>query len=254
MAVARKQESVLASLSELREIEEQRVADERAAVEAAELAVTAAREAEARRKEEAIAATARAEHDAKLAIEHARLAAEREARLKIEATEAAERTRQQAVLAETRFAQEMELRRAEVARKRPTWMVAVTAVAMLAAFALIYVAIDRTRASEQAKEREQVAKLQQKEMRRELDELTTQFSLLETELTSLSAKTTKALDDLAKADTEAKRKSLAEEIRQNQAREREIRHKQELIEIERTKKKRKEEIKVPQKCLDNAVC
>jgi uncharacterized membrane protein len=212
------------------------------------------RRASAWRAEEALAAKARAEHEAKLAVEHARLDAEREARLKIEATEAAERTRQQAVLAEVRLAQEMELRRAEVAKKRPTWMVAVTAIAMLAAFALIYVAIDRTQAFEQAKERERVAKVQQREMRRELDELTTQFSALETELTSLSAKTTKALDELAKADTAAKKQAIAEEIRQNQAREREIRRKQELIRIEREKKAKGDGVHMDPKCLHNALC
>ena len=59
---------MLTSLSELRAIEEQRIADERAATQVAELARIAAREADARAKAAAEAARQREEFEAKLAI------------------------------------------------------------------------------------------------------------------------------------------------------------------------------------------
>jgi len=255
MAVARKQEhSVLASLSELRAIEEERIADERAAVHAAELARVAAREAEQHARDQAAAAKQREEHEAKLAIETARLEAEREARLKIEAAEAAERTRQQAILAETRLAQEMELRRAEVAKQRPTWMVAVTVVATLAAFALIYVAIERTRAGEEAKERERIAIQQEREMRHELDELSTTLANLQRELGILSAKTNKAMDDLAAADNAAKVAAAKAEIDRLRAKERELRRQQEDAAERKRKLERGRPIKVDDKCLKESIC
>jgi hypothetical protein len=255
MAVARQTEhSVLTSLSELRAIEEERVADERAAVQAAHLARIAAREAEERALADAAAAKIREMHEAALAIEQAKVEAEREARLKIEATEAAERTRQQAILAETRLAQEMELRRAEVAKKRPTWMVAVTAVAILAAFALIYVAIDRTRTSEQAKERARIAMAQEREMRHQLEELTTSLVSLQGELDTLSGRTNKAIDDLAKADNAAQAAAAKKEIDRLRAEERGIRQRQEQIRIDKERIERKKKIKLDEKCLTQAIC
>jgi hypothetical protein len=256
MAVARKQDqSVLASLSELREIEEQRVADERAAERAVALAQIAAREAEAAARADAIAAQRRAEHEATLAVEHARLAAEREARLRIEATEAAERTRQQAILAESRLAQELELRRAEVARKRPTWMVAVTAAATLAAFVLIYVAIDRTKASEDARQRERVAVQQKRDMKHQLEELSASLASLQGDLDALSTKTLAALDDLAKAKgreaeaaAAAKVKRLDDEARALKAKRDKLREERERI--ENTPKP----VKIDPKCLTQSIC
>src|SRR3954464_10397781 len=51
--------------------------------------------------------------------------------MRVESAEAAERQRQQAALEQQRLQQEMELRRAEVAKKRPTWMLAVTGIALV---------------------------------------------------------------------------------------------------------------------------
>ena len=140
----------MSSLAELRAIEEERVAAERAALAAAdetrkrdiELAVQRQRDLEARQLQ--------TERDAVLALEHARVAAEREVRMRAELVEAAERARHQAGLDEQRLTQEMELRRAEVARKRPTWMVAVTALALVSGVASSAFAIDRQRAMDDA--------------------------------------------------------------------------------------------------------
>src|ERR1041384_2324013 len=123
----RSEGSLVASLGELRAIEDQRIADERAGgrgrggrqprreVEAARLA--AVREAEAAR----LAAV----REAELAAERERAAAEREVRLRIEAEEAAARARHQIALDQQRLVEEIALRREVARRQRPRWMIAV---------------------------------------------------------------------------------------------------------------------------------
>ena len=80
----------------------------------------------------------------------------------------AERTRQQAILAESR-SPELELRAPEVARKRDVDG-AVTAAATLAAFVLIYVAIDRTERPRCATARARRG-AQKRDMKHQLEEL-----------------------------------------------------------------------------------
>src|SRR5215467_5692495 len=111
----KRENSVLFSLRELRQIEESRVQEEEHAVRSAEEArVMAQQEADRKRREEE-EARIRAERDHLRSIEEAKVAAEREARLRVESAEAGERARQQAALDQSRLQQEMELRRAEVA-------------------------------------------------------------------------------------------------------------------------------------------
>src|SRR6187549_3033410 len=145
----KRENSVLFSLRELRQIEENRVQEEEHAVRSAEETRRAAAEAAERARHEAEQAKIREERDAALAIETARENAEREARMRVESAEATERQRQQAALEQQRLQQEMELRRAEIAKKRPTWMLAVTALALVAAVGLVFFAIQRMRASEE---------------------------------------------------------------------------------------------------------
>src|ERR1043165_6694562 len=149
MAQGEKREnSVLFSLRELRQIEENRVQEEAHAVKSAEEARIRAKEEAERRKREEEEAKIQAERDHQRQIEEARVAAEREARMRVEAGEAAERQRHQAALEQSRLQQEMELRRAEVAKKRPTWMLAVTGIALVGAVGLIFFAVNRMRESE----------------------------------------------------------------------------------------------------------
>src|SRR4051812_45573044 len=84
----RREGSIVQSLSELRDIERQRIADERAAIQRAEAARIAAREAAERQVREEEEARVTAEREARLAAEHARLEGEREERRRIDATAA----------------------------------------------------------------------------------------------------------------------------------------------------------------------
>src|SRR5262249_35614528 len=127
--------SILASLSELRAIEQERIADERAAVERARAAEVEAKRVAEQARLDAEQARIRAEREQRMRIEQARLDAEREARMKVMAAEAAERARLETALEHQRVAEELELRRAEIAKKRPTWMLVVTGVALVATIA-----------------------------------------------------------------------------------------------------------------------
>src|SRR3569623_1115411 len=92
--------------------------------------------------------------DERLRFEEARVAAEREARLRVEAHEASERARLAAHLEQERMAQEMELRRADIAQRRPRWMIAVTVLALAGGVGFAALAVDRmpeADAAEQAK-------------------------------------------------------------------------------------------------------
>jgi hypothetical protein len=148
----KRENSVLFSLRELRQIEESRVKEEEHAVRSAEEARLAAQQQADRSRREAEEARLRAERDELLRIETARENAEREARLRVESAEAMERQRQQAALEQQRLQQEMELRRAEVAKKRPTWMLAITGFALVAAVGLIFFAVWSLHKSNEAAE------------------------------------------------------------------------------------------------------
>ncbi len=125
------QESVVASLHELRAIEQQRVADEaalraaeHAAREAARLAAAARVEAAARAvRDEALADAARRDHEA----ETARRADE----LVVACAEAEARARAHAEVDAARMAQEIEVQRERVARTRPVALIAVICALVL---------------------------------------------------------------------------------------------------------------------------
>jgi hypothetical protein len=152
--------SIMTSLSELRDIEKQRIADEKSAAERARQAETDAKRAAEQAKLDAEEARKRAEREEIIKIQLAQAEYEKQARLRVEAAEAAERARLAAELDAARMAAEMELRREEVARKRPTWMVAVTGIAFVAALGLGAFAYKRAQDTAKAEEAARKAKVQ----------------------------------------------------------------------------------------------
>jgi colicin import membrane protein len=208
----------MSSLAELRAIEDERVAAERSAVAAAEEARVRDRELSEQRVREREAQRLAAERDAALALERARGDAERELRLRVEAAEAAERGRHQAVLDDRRLTAELEMRRAEVARKRPTWMVAVTSCAVVAAIASSAFAVDRHRAVGMANEHKQVSDLARQEAREDARHAIAELVKVQAALASLEGRVASAIEDVRKAQhaqdlaaAAAKLKRLADE-------------------------------------------
>lgn len=245
--------SIIASLSELRDIEKQRLEDERTAAERARQAEIDAKRAAEQAVVEAEEARKRAEREEIIKIQLAQAELERQARMRVEMAEAAERARLQAELEAQRTAAELELRREEVARKRPTWMLGVTGVALVGVVALGVFAYKRaqdTEAAEQAaraaKLRHEEAKQRAEEMRVELDKLNAESDARAKRIADLQTELQGKID-VAKAD-EIRRKLADEEKAQKDASRRAW-----LIEQKRLEEERKRPVDV-RGCVGQAVC
>ncbi len=243
----------MTSLAELRAIEQERVAAERAAVIA---------EADARRRAiEDADAKAKADAEAKVAAERAeaiRIAKEREdaeraARMHVEAAEAAERARLQAALDQERMAQEIDLRRAEVAKKRPTWMVAVTVAAVMAAGALTWFGFDRYRQSQEAQVQKEKADAEARQARQEMEEAQAQLATLQGELADLDKKVGAAIDQVVAATTAAERLAAKDKLERLRKQEAELQAKRDAAAAALAKKKRNEKIEISEECKKNAL-
>jgi hypothetical protein len=257
--VERQQDSIVKSLSELRDIERQRVADEIAAIQRAEAARIAAREAAERRAREEEAARAKAEREERLAAEQARLAAEqarleaeREERRRIDAAAAAELARQQVALEQARVERELELRRQALARTRPTWMVAVVGLSLAAAGALLWAALSSRAIAEEASTRARVAVLDREQARADAREARERLDRLGRELESASQAIQSALHGLERLRTQDERDALEAKLRREQQRLREIEaQRRRAIEAEE-RRRRKEVFQLPPQCATNA--
>jgi hypothetical protein len=150
-SASRPESSVLFSLRELRDIEHRRVADEREAAKAAQEARERAQAAEVAR--------VAAEHAAVQAAEKSRQEAELAARkrqleedaIRIQETEARMRAEALVKLEAERLAYEVELRREEIARKRPRWLMGVAAACAAVAIGVGFLAMKASDHAEQSK-------------------------------------------------------------------------------------------------------
>lgn len=237
----------MTSLAELRAIEEERIAAERAAITAEiEARKRAVIEAEQRERD---AAEAQIAEEIRIARE--REQAEREARMHVEAVEAAERARLAAALEQERTAQELDLRRQEVAKKRPTWMVAVTIGAVLAAGALTWFGYDRYQQAQAANEQEALAKRGLEEANRQRQEALDAMTRMDAQLGDLSTKVDRALDQIAAADTAAARMAAKRNLDRLRAQEAEI-QRQRAIEKARIEKiNRNKTVNFSEECKNN---
>jgi hypothetical protein len=248
----RRENSIVQSLSELRDIERQRIADELAAGQLAEAARSAAREAEERRLREEAQARAKTAREAQLAAEHARLEAEREARRRIDAAAAAELARQQVVLEHARMEREVELRREQVARTRPTWMMAVTGLSLAAAGLLLWVALSSRALAEEARDRARLALLDRDAARADAGAAQQGLESMKLELERNARAIRLALAELGRATKQADRDAVTAKLQQEQQRTRE-REVQRLRELEQKRlEEQKRGFQIPPQCRDNA--
>lgn len=201
----KRENSVLFSLRELRQIEETRVREEAHAVRSAEEARIQQQQDAERRVREAEEAKIRAERDHQRSMEEARVAAEREGRLRVEAAEAAERQRQHAALEQQRLAGEMELRRAEVAKQRPTWMLVVTGVALLGIVVAGFVVVQKISERNAAAENEKIAKAKADQAIKDANDAKEKLAKIEHDLDELNGKISTAVNAVADAQNDADR-------------------------------------------------
>ena len=202
----RKESSVLFSLRELRSIEEERIAEEEAARRRAE--------DERRRVAEEAERRVREEHEARRqAAEEAERRGrdevdrrDREERLRVEEAERRARVEAQANLDHKRMAHEMELRAMEVQRKRPTALIAVAVVLVVAVGGLGFLAYKKSQESEQ--------------LDKQLGALLEQIDKTKAEADILDARYAQDLQAIRNAKTEEARtaaEAQAEQTRQQKA-------------------------------------
>ncbi|MBA3458131.1 MAG: hypothetical protein H0T42_33935 [Deltaproteobacteria bacterium] len=242
----------MSSLAELRLIEEERVAAERAALVAAEETRRRDIELAQQRQRDQEARRVQADRDAALALEHARVQAEREIRMQAEVAEAGERARHQAVLDEQRLAQEMELRRAEVARKRPTWMVAVTAFAVLASVGSSAFAIDRQRAIDDAVAAKQVSERDRQAARDDARGSRQELEAVQAALKNLENRVTAALVEVKKAQDAKDLAVAAANLRRINAENAAVQDRIDAKAAKDRHDKRIEKVKILDECKHNA--
>jgi len=209
----RVESSIITSLSELRAIEQQRIADERTAFERERAAEIEAKRAAEQAVRDAEERKLREERDALMRIEQARVDAEREARMRVQAAEAAERARHVAALEHQRMQEELELRRQELAKKRPTWMLAVTGLAMVAALGLGFYAYERNQEQQRAEASEQAAIKQKQIAVEEAQRAKEELDRLAKQMEEQDARIAKAQELLLAAQTQADRDRIAADIR-----------------------------------------
>jgi hypothetical protein len=242
------------SLRELRAIEQQRLADEHAAVESAIEAKRRDREIAAQTAREAAEARIAAERDAQLASETARAETERQVWLRIEAAEAAERARHVVALEERRLDEEIALRRETAMRQRPRWMIALTGLAVASAIGLGWFAALRQRESASAERARAEAEATTLEARRDASVAKAGLEELARELAVLDGKVTEAIDRVSKAQTAAERQAAAEALREARRQQASVRDQLRRREDERKKKERLAPVVIAPDCLNNAVC
>ena len=200
MAQTEKREnSVLFSLRELRQIEENRVQEEEDAIRRDREAKLRAEQEEAARIHNAEQARIKAERDEQVRIENARESAEREARMHVEAHEAAERQKHAAALEQERLQHEMSIRREEARKKRPTWMLAVTAIALIGAIGFIYWGIQSKSQSEADEKARIAAEEASKQAIKEAHDASEKLAAVQRSLDDLDTKVAKAVSDVANA-------------------------------------------------------
>lgn len=247
----KRENSVLFSLRELRQIEENRVEEEAHAVRSAEEARRMAIEAEDRRKRDEEDAKLRAERDHQRAIEDAKVAAEREARMRVESAEASERARQQAALEQQRLQQEMELRRAEVAKKRPTWMLAVTGIAIVGVIVAIIVGVRAySQSQEDAQKREQAERASE-EYGKQVKEAQALLEKAQKDLDENGAKVDKAISDVGAAQDAVALKAAQQRLQELQREQSEIRSRVEAAKAAAEHANRLKGVHISEECKNN---
>jgi hypothetical protein len=253
MQPARHEGSLLASLSELRAIEHQRVSEEHAMIQRVAEARAREHEDAERRVRDAEAARHAAEHEAKVAVERAREQAEREARMYVEATEAAERARHMVALEAERVASEQQLRREVALRQRPRWMIALTVAAVAAAVALGVFAVDRLRESDAAQAKAQASDRIRQQAVSEANAAREQLEKLSKELAELDQRVQQAIDQVVVAQNDADRKAARDRLNALQRDQAEARERFNKAEQVRLHNERIKTIKIDKDCEDNSL-
>ena len=248
----KRENSVLFSLRELRQIEEKRVEEEETAARSAEEARIRAKMEEERRKREEEEAKVRAAEDAERQIREAQERRVRDEQLRLEEAERRARVEAQAQLDAQRLSHEMELRRHEISKKRPVGLMVAAGVLLVAIVGLGFFLYNKNQEAN-AKD-DQIAKLNADIQKGEeaLAALNTQLNDLNSQLTDLNKDIDKATSALADAQNDADRQKARDNLKALQQHREAIAGQVAAKQKEQAAKaKENAKIKLSAKCLDN---
>jgi hypothetical protein len=247
----KRENSVLFSLRELRQIEESRVSEEESAVRNAEAMKLRAKQDEERRIRDEIEGKERAIADEARRIKELELAREHESRLRLEATEAGERARHQAALEQERLQQEMALRRAEVAKKRPTWMVGVMVTALIGLAGGLAFAIHKMNKSDDDAKKAEVARKEADQAVADAKKAAEEMDRMSKDLADLGDKAKSAQDAVNSATTQAQRDAANAQLAAVKKQQQEMEARAAAAKAAAERAKRLGGLHVSQRCLDN---
>jgi len=199
----KRENSVLFSLRELKQIEQKRVQDEEQRRQDAETAVVRAQQEAEQRRQDAEKAAEQAKRDAERMAAEAAERKLREEALRIQEAEARARVEAQANLEASRLAAEMDIRRTEANRKRPIKQIAAAAAVLVAVAAFIGV-----RAMQHASEKDKAAQVAQAEKAKAEDEMRKygeQVEQMQAEVAASAKEIREAEAALASAQSQADR-------------------------------------------------
>ncbi|HTL36532.1 MAG TPA: hypothetical protein VL326_25540 [Kofleriaceae bacterium] len=171
--------------------------------------------------------------------------------MRVEAGEAAERQRHQAALEQSRLQQEMELRRAEVAKKRPTWMLAVTGIALVGAVGLIFFAVNRMRDSEAADARRKKAEAEAAQAVKDANDAKDKLDRIMKDLDDLDTKVGAAVSAVADAQNDADRASAKQRLIALQKEQYDMKQRAAAARAAAEKAERLKGVKISKECMDN---
>lgn len=250
----KRENSVLFSLRELQKIEEDRVSEEEAATRAAEEAkIRAQMEAERAKREAEEAERRRIEDEERRKVEEAERL-RREEQMRLQEAETRARIQAQAAIEQQRVQQELEIRRVEASKKRPTTLIAIAGVLVVLVGLLIYWVVQKQAAEEKARkeaaakaeeaDKERKAKEEEAERRRKAEERAKKQEKL---LAELQTEMTAAQNAFDKAQNDADRRKARDRLNKLKGRYEKIRQ-------WRIKKKQNEGFKVSDDCKNNPLC
>lgn len=241
----KRENSVLFSLRELRGIEESRVQEEESAAKEAEQSRVRARlEAERRIKDEEAAKVRAAEEAARHEREMQEMRL-REEQMRIQEAEARARAEHQAQLESHRMHQELEIRRVEASKKRPTWLVITVGLAVVAAAIAIFITVQKSNDEAAAQRAKRDAETAQQQLAEEVDGFRKKLDGLQREQAELQAAQDQAKKDLIAANTQADRDKIAARQAELDVRAAEVRRRQAAAQAEIDRRRAKIKTKCP---------
>ena len=149
------------------------------------------------------------------------------------------------------MAQEMELRRAEVAKKRPTWMLAVTGFALVAAIVLIYVAITKMGETDKAEEAKKQAEIAAQQAIKDSEEAKEKLNKVMKDLDEIESKVSQAVTAVADAQNDADRKSAADRLKKLQQEQFEMKQRAAEARAAADRAERRKGVKISKECMEN---